>query len=437
MRVLIVDDDLGLCEGLGEFLSRNFKVEIAFSGSQALDSAARHAPDCILLDWCLPDTSGLDMIPRLRRICRAPIVMLSAVKDPQNVVNSLRAGATNFLFKPVKNDDLLQAVRSVVETAPGAGVAASASSSRFLRLPSPAMGEIYHKLERVSKFTDKTVLIYGETGTGKEHLVHLLHELSGPPGRPLVEINCGAVPESLFESELFGHEAGAFTDARQRRTGVLEMAEGGTAFFDEVGELPLGLQSKLLKVIEERKIRRLGGSKDVPLNLRIVAATNRDLAREVEAGRFRRDLYYRLNGYTILVPPLQQRGQDLPVLAEFFYRDACGNAGVAPERLNQAFLESLSRHPWPGNVRELKNFIYSEFIDGSLGTNSGPRPGYDVPSGAGAPLALTALPSRRQTHLKTVLEVLKRHAGNKTRAAAELGITRQTLGKWIKEEEAA
>ncbi len=444
MRLLMVDDDQSLCESVRELFSGSQnQVETASDGFQAVEQAARFLPDCILLDWVLPDGSGLELIPRLRKACGS-LVMLSAVRDSQNVIRSLKAGASNFLFKPFQNQDLLEAVKNATALSRDAdasvpALAPVAEPGPYVRLPSAAMGEIYHKVGRLAQFSAQTVLIYGETGTGKEHVVHLLHDLSGPAGRPLIEVNCGAVPDAIFESEIFGHEAGAFTDARQRRAGLLEMAEGGTVFFDEIGELPLGLQSKLLKVIDERRIRRLGGAKELPLNLRIVAATNRDLVQEIKAGRFRRDLFYRLGGYNLVVPPLDQRPGDVAVLAEHFYREACRHTGEQPQELGRAFLDSLARRRWPGNVRELRNFIYSEFIDGSLGRHSGPATQLEEAlAEAGPPAALvTALPTRRQTHLKTVLAVLQRHAGNKTRAAAELGITRQTLGKWIKDQETA
>ncbi len=227
----------------------------------------------------------------------------------------------------------------------------------YLFLSSPSMGKVYGQIEKVAAQVNVSVLILGETGTGKEHVARLIHLFSPRSSKPFIELHCGAFPESLLESELFGYEAGAFTDAKKQKKGLFETAQGGTVFLDEVGEMPLTIQTKLLKVLEQKTLRRLGGTQEIKLDVRIISATNRELDKEVKESRFRADLYYRLNVFPLFIPPLRERPEDVRSLIEFFFKESCKSFAKSLDPLASEVLSGLQAFPWPGNTRELKNAI--------------------------------------------------------------------------------
>jgi two-component system, NtrC family, response regulator AtoC len=286
-----------------------------------------------------------------------------------------------------------------------------------------------------------TVLILGETGTGKEHAAKLVHELSPRQGRPFQELHCAALPESLLESELFGYEAGAFTDARKAKPGLLELAQGGTLFLDEIGELPLSMQTKLLKVLEDHQLRRLGGIKPMDLDVRLVAATNRDLEAEVRAGRFRADLLYRLKVFTLNLPPLRERPEDIEALARYFYAGFCRENGRRLHNLPSDLMAKLLLYPWPGNIRELKNAMerlciqqgaFPPTLD-ALPAEIRPLAPSPPPSAAPAAAAPTPGAAGNGSSRERLMGLLDKHRWNKSKAAEELGVSRPTFLKRLRE----
>lgn len=296
-------------------------------------------------------------------------------------------------------------------------------------LPSPPMRTLYRQLERVADF-DTPLLIDGETGCGKQHLAHYVHDASRRrASRPFIEINCAALPEPLMESELFGHESGSFTGAKGVKKGLLETAQGGTAFLDEIGEMPLFLQAKLLKVIEDKRLRRVGGLQEIRLDVRFVTATNRALEAEVEAGRFRRDLFYRLNGFSIHVPPLRERPEDMEFLARAFFEEACGLTGKHLEPLGDEILALFRGYPWPGNIRELRNVVQRAVVM----TEADRLRAADLPFHFSPPSAPPSVISEEEplnhAELKrlNLVRALKKTNGNRTLAAKILGVSRQTV----------
>jgi two-component system nitrogen regulation response regulator NtrX len=357
-RVLIVDDDPAVLRGVGGLLrDEGFRTTEAQSVAEAERRLAAAEPDLMLLDLRLPGEGGLDWLARLGLPLPVPVVVLSGEASPSDAVTALRLGAADFVEKPPSAERLLTSVRNTLR------LAALASEREELRraLAEPGhlvgtsapMAELRALVTRVGP-TDTVVLVQGETGTGKERVARALHGASGRRGR-FVALNCAAIPATLLESELFGHERGAFTGAVGRRLGRFEQAQGGTLLLDEIGDMPLELQAKLLRVLEQREVERLGGSAPVSIDVRVVAATHRDLKQAVAVGQFRQDLYFRLAVFPLRVPPLRDRPGDLVALLQTFAADLAGpHAEATVTAEGEA---ALRRHPWPGNVRELRNFV--------------------------------------------------------------------------------
>jgi two-component system, NtrC family, nitrogen regulation response regulator NtrX len=357
-RVLIVDDDPAVLRGVGGLLrDEGFRTTEAQSVAEAERRLGSSDPDLLLLDLRLPGEGGLDWLARLGHPLPLPVVVLSGEASPSDAVAALRLGAADFVEKPPSAERLLTSVRNALRLA---SLAAEREELRralaepgHLVGPSATMEALRGLVAKVAP-TDTVVLVQGETGTGKERVARALHTASGRRGR-FVGLNCAAIPATLLESELFGHERGAFTGAVGRRLGRFEQAQGGTLLLDEIGDMPLELQAKLLRVLEQREVERLGGNAPVTIDVRVVAATHRDLRQAVAAGQFRQDLYFRLAIFPLRVPPLRERLEDLVPLLETFAVDLAGpqaEALVTPE--GEA---ALRRHPWPGNVRELRNFV--------------------------------------------------------------------------------
>jgi DNA-binding NtrC family response regulator len=434
--LLIADDDPVARDLLAEVLARDgYRVCVAAGGEECLRVAQREPLDLALVDLRMPDLDGLAVLTRLRSLQPdLPVLILTAFASIETAIETIRAGAYDYLSKPFRMEEIKVVVRRALEAR------RLAQENLHFRQElrdryhverlvgqSPRMVELYTLVARVANL-DTTVLIQGETGTGKELVARAIHFASRRADRPFVVVDCAALPETLFESELFGHERGAFTGAVTARRGLLETSAGGTCLLDEIGELPPALQARLLRVLQERTVRRVGGNDAIPVDVRIVAATNRDLRRRVGEGAFREDLFYRLDVVTITVPPLRERPRDIPLLAQHFLEKFTRAAGQAPRRFARETLAALSEHAWPGNVRELEHLIEravalssSELIlpeDVPL-----PPPG----EGQGAP----RLPSARMTLEEVkrwyVSKVLDELGGNKLRAAEALGIDRRTL----------
>ena len=370
MHVLVVDDELALREILGATVAKaGYSTELAASAKEAAGKLARGDVDVALCDIKLPDGNGIDLVREaLASGVDTAFVMVTAYGSMETAVEALRSGASDYIVKPVRSEELLHrlaqiaAVRGLREENQALRRAAGASSAGFCRLDSPAMREVERMVKRVAP-TDSTVLITGESGTGKGVVARTIHELSGRRETPFVVVNCSAIPEHLLESELFGHTKGAFTSADRARKGLFLQADRGTLFLDEVGELPLHMQTKLLHVIEDKIVRPIGSEQARRVNTRIVAATNRDLQEMVANGRFREDLYFRLGVFHIQVPPLRERQGDVRTLIEHVLGKArpAGN-GKGPVTLEPGVEDALLAFSWPGNARQLENVINRALI---------------------------------------------------------------------------
>jgi DNA-binding NtrC family response regulator len=440
--VLVVDDEPGVRESIRMLLKGACDVVTAGTVDQALELLARTPVDLILLDLVLPGRSGLALLTELaERGPLPPVVVISATRTVATAVEAMKLGAADYVTKPFEPGALRIKVQRLL--------AGRDLEREVLRLRdeiqrrtrlgrlvgrSDAMQEVFRTVERLAQ-SKANVLVTGESGTGKELVARALHELGPRAAGPFVAINCAAIPDALIESELFGHERGAFTDARERRIGRLEAGHGGTVFLDEVGELSSAVQAKLLRVLQERSVERLGGVAPVPIDIRIVAATNRELEREVAEGRFRSDLYYRIHVVGIALPPLRDRREDVRLLSEEFLTRARTDAGRGPTRLAPAVLAAFERYPWPGNVRELENVIERAvaLAEGDvLETEDLPqnlvqadRVGQLHDAVRTGQLGLDEAVGRFESAL--LLEALERSGWNQTRAAELLGITRRLL----------
>ncbi|MGD8956426.1 MAG: sigma-54 dependent transcriptional regulator [Chromatiaceae bacterium] len=429
--VLIVDDEPGILGFLQKGLSTHFSlVEVAADADAADALLDRCHFDLIISDIRLPGRSGVEWVAQLREQGRmTPVIFMTAHAELQTAITALRAGASDFLLKPFRMEQMEAAVgrcmesqrlqrenfllrRQVGRIEEGSGILGSCD----------LIQGICEVIKRVAPMPS-TVLIQGESGTGKELAARAIHRFSGRSGS-FVAINCGAVHEELLESELFGHAKGAFTGAVKAREGLFSYADGGTLFLDEIGEMPLTMQTRLLRVIEDRSVRPVGGNRETPVDVRILAATNRDLKAEVDKGNFRQDLFYRLNVLSIRMPALRERIQDLPELIDHFAGTIAADLGVTAPRVSETELQRLAQYEWPGNIRELKNVI-----ERCLLLNH--QLAQDLPGCAEIAQADTA-GGEEDLLLETVerrhiLRVLDREGGNKSAAARLLGVSRKTL----------
>jgi DNA-binding NtrC family response regulator len=361
-KILLVDDERNVHYSFQRALGEAFRIISAFSGEEALQKLSSERPHLILLDVKLPGADGLETLQQIKGVDRdVPVILLTAYGTTETAITAMKLGAYDYLLKPVDIASLRGMMtkalhlRTLTEQVDTPALPESTQDTPLLGR-SAAMQDLYKMIGRVAP-TDMTVLISGESGTGKELVARAIHQHSLRADGPWVALNCAAIPEALLESELFGHEKGAFTGATERKPGSFEEASGGTMFLDEAGELPLAVQAKLLRALQEREIRRLGGRESLPIDVRIIAATNRDLEGAVARGEFREDLYYRLNVIHVHLPPLRARLEDIPLLAQHFLSRYSRElerpvGGFAPDTL-----DSLSAHSWPGNVRELENTV--------------------------------------------------------------------------------
>ena len=377
-NVLVVDSERSIRNTLKERLEyEGFRVETAETGSEAADKTEKSTYDIVLCDINVPDTGAFDLLDSLRANGKSlPFIMLSSQKGTEPVVNSMRHGAYDYILKPINLNKLLESIRSATEpknqnhattvaAASTETVARKSSAAPALRAnrgateligSSRAMVSVKRLIEKVAP-SDARVLISGANGTGKELVAHRLHEQSLRAGQPFIEVNCAAIPSELIESELFGHEKGSFTSANKQHKGKFEQADGGTLFLDEIGDMSLSAQAKVLRAMQENRISRVGSDKDITVNVRVVAATNKNLLHEIEMGNFREDLYHRLSVIIIPVPPLRERREDIPSLAHHFVEKICAEYGQKPKVIEKDALAALSQMEWSGNIRELRNVI--------------------------------------------------------------------------------
>ncbi len=437
-HVLIVDDDSALCEMLEDGLSvKGFEVSTATSGQKGFEIASSSNVDVIVSDLNMEGMSGLELSEAVASVKEVPVIVLTGEASIQSAIEALRLGVYDFLLKPVKLDVLVLALRRAVEKRRLRAEVeqlrnAVAESTQFEAIvgESHPMKELVSLVARVAP-ADVSVLVTGESGTGKELVARALHQRSPRVEGPFIAINCAAMPASLLESELFGHVQGAFTDAKAAKDGLFVQADGGTLFLDEIGDMPMEMQAKLLRALQEQRVRPVGGSEERQFNVRVVAATNKDLDEAVEEGTFREDLFYRINVVRVPTPPLRARGRDILLLAQHFIERAATRANRNIRGISPAAAEKLVTYDWPGNVRELENCIERgvALAQGDQITID------DLPERVRAFESVAVEPDDLGGTLLTVQELERRHIirvleavdGNKTRAAEVLGFDRRTL----------
>ncbi len=358
-RILVVDDELSMREFLKILLEKEgHKVTLAKDGEQALDLAEKNGFDLAISDVRMPGMNGLDLLAALKeRETDLPVIMITAFASPEDAVTAMKYGAFDYITKPF-NVDEIQGVIKAATRRRGSRTSSASLSSEFPDIigNSPEMNKIYDLIKRIAR-TPANVLIYGESGTGKELVARAIHDHSRVAGQPFVPITCSAIPESLLESELFGHKKGSFTGAISDKAGLFQQADGGTAFLDEIGELTPIIQTKLLRVLQEREFMPVGSTRTIKVNVRIIAATNRNLEDEILAGRFREDLYYRLAVVPIRMPPLRERKGDVPLLVNHFLQKYSKLLGKEVQTISSYAMQVLMDYDFPGNVRELENII--------------------------------------------------------------------------------
>jgi DNA-binding NtrC family response regulator len=436
-RVLIVDDEADSRDALAELTQRwGYDVQTASDGTEALRRAIEGHPDVILTDLVMPGMDGLWLLRALRaELPECPVVLLTGRGTIQTAVQAIKEGAYDFIEKPLEvprlrivleraleKKETMREVqllrRRVAALAPGTDMIGSG----------PAMAKVFDLVKKVAP-SNASVVISGESGTGKEIVARAVHNLSPRKEKPFVALNCSAIPATLIESELFGYERGAFTGAEQRRLGNFELAHNGTLFLDEIGELPLELQAKFLRVLEERKFRRLGGRSEVEVDVRVICATNRDLKEEIRRGRFREDLYFRLHVFTIVLPPLKDRREDIPLLVHHFIDKFNGETGKHVQGISPGALSILQGYSWPGNIRELRNTVERAMIlvDGDVIGEDHLPPDMPTSRPEAATLRMPLGIPLEKVEKDYILASLQKNGGNKARTAEILGISEKTL----------
>jgi DNA-binding NtrC family response regulator len=452
-KVLIVEDELHALAGLAELLSGwGYRTETARDGVEGLDKALEWTPGIVLTDLKMPRMDGLELLARLGEMrLDIAVIVLTAQGSVERAVEAMKMGAYDFIQKPVdptrlktilanasRQRDVERELEVTRRKLRDTGFLGSLVGS------SKKMQEMFAMIERIAP-SNVSVLITGESGTGKELVARTLHELSPRKNKPFVAVNCAAIPETLIESEIFGHEKGAFTGAMERRAGCFELAEEGTLLLDEIGEMPVGTQAKLLRVLEEKKLRRLGSKVETSFDVRVLAATNKNPEEAVAGGHLRGDLYYRLNVFNLHMPPLREHKEDIPAIIETMLTDMNAKHGRQVKGIEGEMLQRLMAFDWPGNVRELRNTVERAVIlcgNGSLesqhlppgfGQRAAPRPAATESAAAYDGVHVEVGTTVDQAERKLILKTLESTRNNKTRAAEVLGISLKTLHNKLKE----
>jgi DNA-binding NtrC family response regulator len=437
-RILIVDDEKSIRDIFTLVLEeKGYAVRSVESGAAGTAAAAGYRPDVLLLDMNLPDMSGLDVLADVRvRLPGCRIIIITAYGTIKNAVEATKLGAYAYLEKPVDNEELLLLVERALEVKQLEAEVEELRTELTSRYAfenivgtSARMNSVFQLMHKIAP-VEGTVLVTGESGTGKELVARAIHFAGPRRSGPFVVVNCGAIPKDLIESEFFGHAKGAFTDARSETTGKFEMARGGTIFLDEIGELSAEAQVKLLRVLGEREIVKVGGTKTISVDVRVIAATNKRLDEEVGQGRFREDLYYRLAVLSVHLPPLRERTEDIPLLCEHFLKKYGRELNKSVSAVSGAALARLAAYPWPGNVRELENAIYEAMVlcEGGVLEEADLPPRIAAATGAEADSFKRAAQRAAGGAEKELIEkALLASKGNRTLAAKALGISRKTL----------
>ena len=459
-RILVVDDEKLVCWSLSEMLTEaGFQVETALTGADARAMFESFQPEMVLLDVRLPDANGIELLSEFKSQDEdVVVVMITAYADADSAVNALKIGADDYIGKPFDLDNIKHVVEQSFEKKQLRNEVDH--FRRELRKKydydnfignSAKIIEVFKMIKVCAQTDAKIVLILGESGTGKQLVARAIHYHSARADAPFIETNCAAIPENLLENEMFGHEKGAFTDASRKHKGMFESAEGGSVFLDEIGDMPLAMQAKILKIIDSNKFRRLGGDKDIEANVRLITATNQDLQKMVREDKFRGDLYFRLNVMTILIPPLRKRKEDIPSLVNYFIERLNEEYGRSVEGVTPEALDCLSSYDWPGNVRELRNaverammleegrmlshrFFKQQIANNGNGGQTSAQPG--VGQGAVAGGGYITLPpdgiSLEDVEKQLIHQAMDRYGGNQTQAAKCLHMSRDTLRYRIK-----
>jgi DNA-binding NtrC family response regulator len=436
-RLLVVDDDPGVRDALARLLQKwGYEVRTASSGEEALGVAEAHRPIIVITDLVLPNMDGITLLGKLREMAPAPVILiLTAYGSVSTAVEAMRHGAFYYLTKPVDPVQLQVLLEKSLEHA---SLAHELHVLRYqlrqkgafgkLTGASRGMQEAYRWIELAAK-SQVSVFVCGESGTGKELVARTIHEMSARSRGPFIAINCAAIPETLMESEIFGHERGAFTGATDRRLGCFELADGGTLFLDEIAEMNIGVQAKLLRILQDSTFRRLGGREEIRVDVRVIAATNRAPAEALAAGQLRKDLFFRLNVFAISLPPLRDRAQDILALAQAFIDEFTHDHPSQVRGLSPDAEKVLLAHPWPGNVRELRNVIQRAIALGEGGPLTAEHVAPALFLGSQPAAAAPSPPAGRIRDMERqlIVETLERVNHDKTRAAVELGISLKTL----------
>jgi DNA-binding NtrC family response regulator len=438
--ILVVDDEVGIRDAFEAVLSKEYDLLFASSGPEALRILAGRDVNLVLLDIRMPGMDGLEVLRRVKEINeQTEVVIVTAVKSLKTAIEAIKLGASDYITKPFDTLEILSLIKRVVEKQELLKEvlylrSEVARDHRFENLVgrNARMQEIYDLVARIGD-NNATVLLNGESGTGKEVLARAIHQQSNRSQRPFVAVNCAAIPAELLESELFGHERGAFTGAIATKVGKFELATGGTLFLDEIGHMRLDLQAKILRALQEREIERVGGTRTIKIDVRVLAATNRDLKKAIEEGTFREDLYYRLNVVPITLPDLKDRQEDIPLLANHFVQKFAPESNPAIREISKDAMAILMSHTWPGNVRELENVIERAV---TLGRGPAVEP-RDLPphlAGGTNPLerALAKEATLEDLEKDYIAMILRRTKGHQIRAASILGIDRRTLYRKIR-----
>ncbi|RJP73063.1 MAG: sigma-54-dependent Fis family transcriptional regulator [Candidatus Zixiibacteriota bacterium] len=442
LSILLVDDETNIRRFLGEALrKRDHHVRSVGSAEEALEVLHADIVDLVILDINLPGMDGLAALGKIRELDDPPLViMITAYGDVKSAVTAMKLGAHDYIAKPFEMTEMEIAVGKAAEVLSLRrqvdALKRQSTGAHFGAMigQSPVMQQVYQAITKIARSPSATVLITGESGTGKELAARAIHELSRRSQGSFVALNCTAIQETLLESELFGYERGAFTDAKKSTRGLIEVASGGTLFLDEIGDMSMKLQAKLLRVLQERVIRRLGGQKDIPIDIRVIAATHRDLLQEIEAANFREDLYFRLAVVPLRMPRLVERREDVPLLVRAFVKEFCTVMGKPVMEVTSEAMAALVNYDWQGNIRELRNLIERLVIleEGPALTAGHLPPAFGGSPRAAVPAALQPTGSFRETKSRFVAQfereyltgLLIRHRGNVSRSAREAGLER-------------
>jgi two-component system nitrogen regulation response regulator GlnG len=453
--LLVIDDETHVFEAFQRnFESPALRVISASSGEEGLEKIVREAPDVVVMDIRLGGMDGLSVLKEIRgRDMRVPVIMMTAYSTTQTTIEAMKHGAFDYLLKPFdvpKMEEVIQAAlkasRDMRVKISVAGEPDAGSEDIGIVGKSAAMQEVFKKIGLVSA-SHATVLVTGESGTGKELVARAIYQNGGRREKPFLAINCAAIPEDLLESELFGHEKGAFTSAVSQRIGKFEQCNGGTLFLDEIGDLPTSVQTKLLRVLQEGEFQRVGGNQTIKVDVRLIAATNKDLARMIEAKQFREDLYYRLNVLRIHLPPLRERKEDVPLLVKYFLNRLAAKSNCRARQISEAALQVICDYSWPGNVRELENIVQRATVHAAgdvilpkdiewhsrAGVQTQQAPSLESALDALFDQALTDSQYKLMANVERymIARALAKTGGNQVQAAKILGITRATLRKRV------